>query len=52
MRKTKGVVRLEYRGVKLNLSKEVKYPPVILDNKLMWDTHVKTQVKKGVKALW
>ncbi len=34
-RKTEGVVRLEYQGVKLNLTKEVKYLGVILGDKLM-----------------
>ncbi len=33
-RKTEGVVRLEYKDVKLNLIKEVKYLGVILDDKL------------------
>ncbi len=51
-RKTEGVVKLEYQGVKLNLTKEVKYLGVILDDKLMWKAHVRTQVKKGLKALW
>ncbi len=51
-RKTEGVVRLEYQSVKLNLRKEVKYLDVILDDKLMWKSHVRAQVKKGLKALW
>ncbi len=33
-RKTEVVVRLEYQGVNLNLTKEVKYQGVILDDKL------------------
>ncbi len=51
-RKTEGVVRPEYEGVKLNLTKEVKYLSVILDDKLTWKAHVRAQVKKGLKALW
>ncbi len=50
-RKTEGVVRLEYQGVKLNFTKQVKLPSVILDNKLMWKAHVREQVKKGLKTL-
>ncbi len=50
-RKTEGVVRLEYQGVKLNLTKEVKYLCVILDDKLTWKAHVRAQVKKGLRAL-
>ncbi len=51
-KKTAGMVRLEYQGVKLNLTKEVKYIGVILDDKLKWKAHVRAQVKKGLKALW
>ncbi len=47
-RKTEGVVRLEYQGVKLNMTKEVKYLGVILDDKLMW----KAQVRMGLRAVW
>ncbi len=36
----------------MNLSKKAKYLGVILDDKLMWKTHVKAQVKKGLKTLW
>ncbi len=50
-RKTEGVKRLEYQGVKLNLTREVKYLGVILD-KLTWKAHVRVQVKKGLRALW
>ncbi len=46
------VVKFEYPGVKLNLSMEVKYLGVILDDKLMRKTHVRPQVKKGLKVLW
>ncbi len=46
-RKTEGVVRFKYQGVKLNLSKKVKYLGVILDDKLM----KKGQVNKGLRAL-
>ncbi len=35
-RKTEEVIRLEYQGVKLNLTKEVKYLGIILDDKLTW----------------
>ncbi len=51
-RKTVGVVRLEYQGVKLNLTKEVKYRGVILDDKLTWKAHMRAQVRKGLSALW
>ncbi len=51
-RKTEEVVRLEYQGVKLNLTKEVKYLGVILDDKLTWKTHMTAQVKNGLRALW
>ncbi len=51
-RKTKGVVKVEYLGVNLNLSKEVKYLGVILDDKLKWKAHARAQVKKGLRALW
>ncbi len=51
-RKTEGVVRLECLVVKLNLTKEVKYLGVILDNKLTWKAHMRAQVKKRLKALW
>ncbi len=51
-RKTKGVVRLEYQSVKLNLLKEVNYLGANLDNKLMWKAHLKTWVKKEQKSLW
>ncbi len=33
-----------------NLSNEVKYLGVILDDKLMWKTCMRAQVKKGLKA--
>ncbi len=33
IRKTKEVIRLEYQGVKLTLTKEVKYLGVVLDEK-------------------
>ncbi len=41
-RKTKSeeVVRLEYQGMKLNLTKEVKYLGVILNDKLTWKVHI------------
>ncbi len=51
-RKTEGFVRLEYQGVKLNLTKEVKYLCVILDDKLTWKVHVRAQMKKGLRELW
>ncbi len=51
-RKTERAVRLEYQGVKLNPTKEVKYRGVILDDELMWKAHVRAQVKKGLRALW
>ncbi len=51
-RKTEGGVRLEYQGVKRNLTKEVNYLGVILDDKLTWKAHVRAQVKKGLRALW
>ncbi len=41
MRKTNEVVKLEFQGVKLNLSKDVKYLGVILEDKLMWKAHTK-----------
>ncbi len=47
-RKTKEVVTLEYQCVKLNLTKEVKYLGIILDDKLTRNAHV----RKGLKALW
>ncbi len=47
-RKTEGVVRLEYQGVKLNLTKKVKYIGVILYDKLTWKAHV----RNGLRALW
>ncbi len=51
-RKTEGVVRLEYQGAKLNMTKEVKYLGVILDGKLIWKPHARAHVMKGLKALW
>ncbi len=51
-RKTEGAVRLEYQGVKLNVTKEVKYLGNILDEKIMWKAHVRAQVRKGLSALW
>ncbi len=36
----------------MNLSKEVKYLGVIVDDKLTWKAHVRAQVKKGPRALW
>ncbi len=51
-RKTEGVERLEYQGVKLNLSKEVKYLGIILHDKLTWKAYVRVSVKMGLKSLW
>ncbi len=51
-RKTEGVVRLEYQGVKLNLTKEVKYLGVIFDDKLTWEAHVGAQVREDLRAPW
>ncbi len=36
----------------MNLSKEVKYLGIILDDKLMWKAHMRAQVKKVLRALW
>ncbi len=36
----------------MNLLKEVKYPGVILDDKLTWKADVRALVKKGLRALW
>ncbi len=36
----------------MNLSREVKYLGVIRDDKLTWKTHVRAQVKKGLRDLW
>ncbi len=46
-KKTERVIRLEYQGVKLNLTKEVKYPGVILDDVQTWKAHVRGQERKG-----
>ncbi len=43
-RKTNGIVRFSYQGVKLNLIKEVNYLDIILDDKLKWKAHVETQM--------
>ncbi len=51
-RKTSEVVKLDYQGVKLSLTKEVKYLNIALDEKLMWKTHIENQAKKGMKTLW
>ncbi len=45
-RKTERIVILTYQGVKLNLTKEVKYLGIILDDKLTWKVPVEIQVKK------
>ncbi len=49
-RKSEGVVRLEHQGVKLNLTKEVKYLGIILDDKLTWKAHARAQERKGLRA--
>ncbi len=51
-KKTEAVVRFEYQGGKLNLTKEVKYLCIILDDKLTWKAHAWVQMKKGLTALW
>ncbi len=51
-RKTDGVVRFTYQGVRLNLTEEVKYLGIIiLDDKLTWKAHVETQLKKRLKTV-
>ncbi len=50
-RKTERLVKHKYQDVKLNLSNKIKYLGIILSEKLMWKAHVKTQVKKVLKAL-
>ncbi len=46
-RKTEEVLRLTYQGVRRNMSKEVKYSAIILDDKLTWKARVRANVKKG-----
>jgi hypothetical protein len=38
-------------GVKIKFSKETKYLGVVLDNKLLWNSHTKRVKEKAVKAL-
>ncbi len=47
-KKADRVIRLDYQVVKLNLLKKVRYPDVILNEKLMWNTNAETRLKKEV----
>ncbi len=51
-RKTERVIRLEYQGVKLNETEEVKYADIILVDKVMWNVHLRVLVRKGLNDLW
>jgi hypothetical protein len=38
-------------GVHIKFSKETKYLEVVLDSKLLWNSHIKRVKEKAIKAL-
>lgn len=51
-RKMEGLTLPAIKGVTLQLSSEVKYLGVTLDNKLSWKTHVEQKVSRTLKVFW
>jgi hypothetical protein len=39
-------------GIEIEFSKETKLLGVVLDNKLRWDSQIKSVKERAIKALW